>query len=192
MKQTYSGFEAKKSVAYEQLPPPGLYIAEIQAVRLEPSYDKTREQIACMIEIIEGEYAGQYHKVYENKRERYSDAKYPGVFTLIPPIEGDEPWRQKSFEGNLWCVEQSNPGYHWDWDEKKLKGKKIGINVRKNLYTYNNKDYEKTEIAKFEAIEDIRSGEAKVAKERDQRKKHDDSEDQQTMTDVTDEVEVPF
>ena len=69
----------------------------------------------------------------------------------------------------MWCVAESNPGFHWDWDEKKLTGKMIGINIRKRLYNYNGQDRETTEIGQFEVVQDVRDGKVKPMKPREQR-----------------------
>lgn len=198
MKQTYSGYEGKNTRGGIQMPPVGQYIAEIQGVRTEPSYDKTRDVIVLMVEITEGEYAGRYHEAYENLKERYPDnAMYKGVFKLTPPIEGDEPWVKNRFESNLWCVEQSNPGYQWNWDENKLVGKKIGINVRKNLYTgKDGNDHEMFEIGQLETVEDVRDGKCRNMNARDSRKdkkpKDDGNDSESGMTNVSGKVSVPF
>ena len=194
MKASYKGFEAKKSGGYLELPPKGAYVAEIQAVRFVEGTDGQRDRIECFMEIVEGEYANRFHEVYEDQKERFGDdsAKYKGIFRLVPPVDGDEDWRKRSFEGNLWCVQESNAGYTWDWDEKKLKGKKVGINLRKRLYTYNDKDRETVEIARFETVDDVRNGKVKPAKDRDQREKRDsDGVSGGEFTEVND-VSVPW
>lgn len=191
MKPTYSGYEAKKSSGFAQLPPVGAYVAEIQGVRTEESYDKTRDVIILMVEITEGDYKGQYHKVYEEQKNSFGDnVKYRGTFKLTPYIDGDEAWVKQRFEGNLWCVEQSNPGYRWDWDETKLKGKKIGINVRKNLYTGRNGDRETTEIGQLETVDDVKNGRCRTMKDRDSRQKNHSSSVSSGYTEA--EVDVPF
>ena len=194
MKPTYSGFEAKKQSNFAQLPPPGAYIAEIQGVKTEESYDKSRDVIVLMIEITEGEYAGQYHKVFENQKNGFGDSvKYKGTFRLIPFMEGDEPWVKSKFEGNLWAVEDSNPDYTWDWDEKKLKGKKVGISVRKSVYKgRDGSEKETTEIGQLESINDVKNGKCKLLKERRQKNLDSDSSGSGEATDVTGQVEVPF
>ena len=202
MKPSYKGFEAKQNNGgFVTLPPVGAYVAEIQAVRFKEKNEKEnvfRDTIELMIEITEGECKGRYHEVYENQKERFGDdVRYKGVFKLIPPTDGDEDWRRRAFEGNLWCVEQSNDGYKWDWDEKKLNGKKIGINVRKYLYTYNEKNYETTEIGKFETVQDVLNGKCKPMRERDRRENKDGaaeeaSTDGSEFTDVSKEVNVPW
>ena len=200
MKASYKGFEAKpNNNGFITLPPVGAYVAEIQAVRFTPKNEAEnvyRDTIELMIEITEGECKNRYHEVYESQKERFGDSiKYKGIFKLIPPVDGEDgyDWRRSAFEGNLWCVEQSNPDYHWDWDEKKLKGKKIGINVRQYLYTYNGKDRETTEIGRFETVEDVKAGKVKPMRPRD-RRENKDAEDASTdgsgFTDVSKDTEV--
>ena len=197
MKPSYSGFEAKENKGFIDLPQPGAYVAEIQDVRFVPADgDKQqRDVIEMMMEIIEGEYKNRYHDLYKDSDEKFGNAKYKGIFRLTPPTESDEDWRRRNFEGALWCVEQSNPGYSWDWDEKKLKGKKVGISVRKRLYTYDGKDKETTEIAKFETVSDVREGKCKIMKPRDQRENRNEepAADSQGFTPVeSSSVNVPW
>ena len=189
MKASYKGFEAKKSGGFTDLPVAGVYVGEIQAVRFGAGEDGQRDRIECFMEITEGEYANRFHEVYEDQKERFGDdAKYKGIFRLVCPSEDDEDWRKRTFEGNLWCVQQSNPGYAWDWDEKKLKGKKVGINIRKRLYTYNGKNRETVEIARFETILDVKAGKCRPVKDRDTRSV---AENEPNFTEVSD-VDVPW
>ena len=196
MKPTYQGFEAKEnSTNFLELPPAGVYIGQIMAVRVvDADGVKTfRDWLEVMLEITEGDYKGRFTAVYNDQKERFGaeNTRYRGTFRIAIPSgkEDEEEWVRRSFEGNLWCVEQSNPGYHWDWDENKLTGKKIGINLRTRLYTYNDKDKETVEVARFETVDDVKTGKAKPAKVRDQRK-HDDtpSFDTSTFTEVNTEL----
>ena len=199
MKPSYKGFEAKKSSGFLTLPPAGAYVAEIRDVRFlgqDPLEHRDRDVIELMMEITEGEYAGRYMAFYQEQKERFGDdVKYKGVFRLVAPLDKDEDWRRRTFEGNLWCVQESNPGYAWDWDEKKLKGKKVGISVRERLYTYNDKERSITEIAKFETVDDVKAGKVKLMKPRDQRNNGGsatESMDESNLTDVSKTVDVPW
>ena len=195
MKASYKGFEAKKAGGFTDLPVAGAYVAEIQAVRFVAGEDGQRDRIECFMEITEGEFKDRFHQVYEDQKERFGDdAKYKGIFRLVCPFEDDEDWRKRVFEGNLWCVQESNPGYKWDWDEKKLKGKKVGINLRNRLYTYNGKDRSTVEIAKFETVDDVRNGKCRPTKDRDQRENKGSvaETDGSEFTDVSKDVEVPW
>lgn len=197
MKATYKGFEAKKSGGFIDLPPVGAYVAEIQDVRFVEGEDGKRDRIECMMEITEGEFKGRYHEVFNDQQERFGNATYKGVFRLVCP-QDEEDVVKRSFEGNLWCVQESNPGYTWDWNEKKLKGKKVGISIRKRLYTYNGKDRETVEIARFETVDDVRNGKCKPVRDRDMRESKEEepaetpSTDGSGFTEVSSEVSVPW
>ena len=204
MKPTYSGFAAKKSGGFVELPPAGAYIGQIMAVRYLPKDEdkhQLRDQIELMIEITEGEYKNRFTEVWNDQKEKWGDkVQYRGIFRLTPYMDGDDDWRKRAFEGNLWCVQESNPGYTWDWHEEKLKGKKVGFSLRKRLYTYTNSNGEKKdsftmEIARLETVNDVMNGKVKPMSDRDQREKHDDqaSTDGSGFIDVSkSEPDVPW
>lgn len=196
MKAKYQGYEAKKSGGYVELPPAGAYIGKILEVKVEPSYDKSHDQIVLMLDITEGEYANRYMEQYNDAKERFPETKFKGVLRITVPEDNDgddKAWIRRVFEGNMWAIENSNTGYAWDWDEKKLKGKKVGFSVRKRFYTYNGKDRETTEIARLESIEEIKQGKVKLMQPRDNRTASAEADEPDTgMTDVSGSVEVPF
>ena len=196
MKPSYQGFKAQQNSGFLEVPPVGQYVAKILNARLVPADgDKQqRDVIELFIDIIEGDYKGRYMELYNDQKERFGDnVVYKGLYRLTPPVEGDEDWKIRNFEGALWCVEQSNAGYHWDWEESKLKDKLVGINVRKRLYTYNGGDRETTEIGKFETVDDVRNGKCKDMKPND-RRSSDSKSDDQNFTDVSADksVNVPW
>jgi len=196
MKPSYQGFKAQQNTGFLEVPPVGQYVAKILNARFVPADgDKQqRDVIELFIDIVEGEYKGRYMELYNDQKERFGDnVVYKGLYRLTPPVDGDEDWKTRIFEGALWCVEQSNNGYHWDWEESKLKDKLVGINVRQRLYTYNGKDKETTEIGKFETVDDVRNGKCKDMKPND-RRSSDSKSDDQNFTDVSDDksVSVPW
>lgn len=207
MKPTYAGFEAKKRNGFPELPPVGAYVVEIKkAVEVDHF---GRPAIEVTFDICEGEYKGRYMEVWKDQDEKWGKAYYKGTFRLIP-ADGDklsesyERSLQGKFEHNLWCIEQSNgfdsnnePLYHWDWDEKKLVGKKVGINVRKLIYTGKDKDgnpvdKETTEVWQFETIDDVHKGNCKLMKEHDKRKAKVESNEQEFTPVESSEVSVPW
>ena len=163
MKPTYKDCEPKKTGGFIELPPVGAYVAEIQAVRVVEQND--RDVIELFMEITEGEYANRFHEVYEDQKERFGDsAKYKGIFKLTPPVDGDEDWRKRTFEGNLWCVQQSNSGYAWDWDEKKWKDKAIGLVFGEVGTVIEGKEVVYTAVDHPEPVANIKSGDFREAK----------------------------
>lgn len=195
MKPTYQGFEEKNAAPYVQLPPVGAYVAKIIAVRIKDAQPNfPRDTIEVMLDIAEGEYAGRFTEVYNDQKERFGtdNAKYKGIFRLVPYMEGDELWRKTQFERAMWCVAKSNDGFHWDWDEKKLQGKTVGISIRKRLYTYEGEDRETVEIGQFEPAQDVREGKVSIMKPRDQRKMNESASSVPAGFTAVNTEEVPW
>ena len=121
----FSGFEAKSSGMGGGYPtlPAGCYIAQIIGAKVES--DAYGERLIMQVEITEGEYAGYYRKQYESQAGSSYGQKYKGVYRLrIPVDDGSErdQWTKNTFGSAIWSIEQSNAGYHWDWQEATLKG----------------------------------------------------------------------
>jgi hypothetical protein len=200
MKQYGANVEIAKRGNYLDLPPVGAYVAEIKNVRVvEPDGERRfYPALEMMVDIVEGEYANRYTEVYNDQKERFDNAKYKGIFSLRIPTKDDKPeedWVSRKFGNNIWCVQESNPGYTWDLDEKKLKGKKVGINIRRKLYIYDNQEKETTEIGQFETVEDVKAGKCKRMKDNDRRKSSNNgaaSTDGSSFTEVSGTVDVPW
>lgn len=188
--------EIKKRGDFLTLPPVGAYVAEIKQARIVKAENGQKyDSLEMMIDITEGEYANRFTEVYNDQKERFGDSiKYKGIFRLYCPSDDSEDWVDRKFGNNLWCVQESNPGYTWDNDEKKLKGKKVGISIRRRMYTFNGQDRETTEIGQFETIKDVKDGKCRPMRDRDTRqKKTEDSTDGSGFTDVSNsEPDVPW
>jgi len=161
MKQ-YEGFKSEASGKKYPMLPAGTYVAGIKNVKLDGQ--EPDQQLVLRLDIIEGEYAGYYTKRYENDSQNAGyqqqfQAKYKGDLRIQVPnpdnTNRDHPeWDVRAFNNAIYCIEQSNPGYKWDWDEMKLKGKTVGINVREG--SYNGNPY--TQIGRLEVADDVRKG----------------------------------
>jgi hypothetical protein len=87
--------------------------------------------------------------------------RWKGVFRLnIPKDDGSEKdaWTQKRFNTNIVNIEESNPGYLFDWDESKLKGKIVGALFNNKEYLFNGRTGFFTNCHSFVTAETIRSG----------------------------------
>ena len=163
----YEGYksEAAQSGAYPMLPA-GTYVAGIRNVKIDGT--EPDQQLVLRLDIIEGEYAGYYTKRYQQESRdtnRRFPAKYKGDYRIQIPSAGNTrrqhpEWDVRTFNGALYAVEQSNPGYRWDWNEAGLKGKTVGINVREG--TYNGNPF--TQIGRLEVADDVRKGLVKAMK----------------------------
>ena len=187
--------EIKKRGEFLSVPEVGAYVAEIKNARIvKAEGNQKHDTLEMMVDITEGDFANRYTELYNDQKERFDEVKYKGIFRLTIPDDTTEDWSDRKFSNNIWCVQESNPGYEWDKDEKKLKGKKIGINVRRRLYTYNKQDRETTEIGQFETVADVKAGRCKPMRVRDQRESKEEtaSTDGSEFTDVSKGVDVPW
>lgn len=149
--------------------PAGVYEAIIKGARVEDT-PWGGQRLVLALDVSQGEHMGHYQGLFdwETKNSNYQP-KWKGTFRQnIPTGDGTEKdsWTQRSLEGTVWALEQSNPGYHWDWDENKLKGLAVGINVRNKEWEYNDLTGWTTEIGRLESIEEVRAGKVKVLKDK--------------------------
>ena len=166
--KAYEGFKSEASGSAYPMLPVGAYVCEIKNVKIDGK--EPDQKLILRLDIVEGEHTGYYTKRYEHDAGRNAQnhmyvTKYKGDFTLNIPnpdnTKREHPeWDIKAFNNMVFCVEQSNEGYTWDWNEKSLKGKLVGINVRAG--TYNGNPY--TQIGRLETVKDVRAGVCKPMK----------------------------
>lgn len=61
------------------------------------------------------------------------------------------------------CIEASNPGYEWEWDEKSLTGGFIGLVLGEEEYKNSNGDIRiKLVVNQIKTVEEIKNGDFKV------------------------------
>ena len=146
--RTYSG--------REQLPIGG-YVCQIVGAKEEVFDWGKRLNIA--FDVCEGEYKDIFKRDYDGNTNE--NKKWRGVFKLgIPKDDGSEQdaWAKKRFGNFVWALEESNPGYYWDWDEKKLKGKKIGFIFRNEEWAVDGRSGWSTKAGGVDSIDNIRAG----------------------------------
>lgn len=120
--------------------PAGGYVCKIKQAKVEQKHrqDKTTyEMLSIAFDIYEGDYAGFFEDQY--RESTYSDKKWKGVIRqMIPADDGtDKDERIKSFfKGAITAIEESNPGYHFNFDERTLTDKLVGIIFREEEYDY--------------------------------------------------------
>lgn len=163
MKQ-FNGYEAKKAATRESLPVGG-YVAKILNVE-EVSYT-WGSVLLISFDIAEGKYKDFFSNDY--KGQDREDKKWRGTYRLrIPSDDGSEQdgWSKRSFNNAMFCVEDGNPGYHWDWNESTLKGKTVGVLFRNREWEYNGKTGWSTECCALACVGDIRDGNFKMPKDK--------------------------
>lgn len=201
----YSGdFQTKKDVQINNLPA-GVYVGVVRdaEVTKEQIAGREVERLVLRLDVAEGEYKDHYQKAFDAASGGMYPARYKGVYKLNIPYAGDpyEGMNKRILQGAAWAFEQSNSGYHWDWDERRLKGLSVGFSVREADYLIEDKDGIRTgtttEICKLESVSDVKAGAAKMPKRRElkeaQKQKLEAYNVLQKSTPVeVDEEEVPF
>lgn len=90
----------------------------------------------------------------------------------VPSGDGSDQdnWSAAKLKRFVNDVEDSNPGYHWDWEESKLKGKLVGLTFRQEEWEYNGKTGWKTNPFQAYTVEDIRQNKFQLPKDKSLKK----------------------
>ena len=160
----FTGFNAEPSKTVEALPAGG-YVARIIKAE-EVSYD-WGSQLRIFFDIAEGEHKDHFKTQYDSQTGE--DKKWKGVYRQsIPKGDGSEKdgWSLRSFNNAIWAIEESNLGFHWDWDETKLKNKTVGVLFRNKEWEFNGRTGWTTECAMLTDAESIRAGKFRIPKDK--------------------------
>lgn len=187
------GFTAQERIGGKEMLPAGGYIAKILDAH-EKQTQTGKSMLEISFDITAGEYAGFFKKDYAQNSS--PDKKWRGVYRLFVPVgDGSErdSWSKNTLENTVWAIEESNPGYHWDWDETKLKGKNVGVLFRDKEWEYNGNTGITTECGAFTTVEKITSKtfkplKAKMLKKQQIQENNPFSE----MKTLDDDFELPF
>lgn len=170
MKPYTNDFQAKEMGQKVPYPPAGAYVGKILNVRLENGTNND-QVITLQIDITEGEYAGHYRKMYDHdKAAGFRNLRFKGQYRLTAPGQ-ENPYfdsRDRAFRSDIWAVEQSNPGYTWNWDEQTLIGRVVGFVVRDAEFMNDRGELnEYTEIGCLTSADKVRKGTAPKLKKRE-------------------------
>lgn len=112
--------------------PAGGHVCRIVTARVE-TLTNGSEKLSIALEIADGTpLDGIFRRQYTAKSSGNPAAKWPCVFsTFLLGTDGlCNPW----FKGLIKCIEESNPGYVWAWDETTLKGRVVGMIFREEEF----------------------------------------------------------
>lgn len=163
MIKQYRGYEAKRTATREQLPAGG-YVAKITDT--EVINYTWGDVLKVDFDIVEGDHKGFFANDYRNNPN--DDKKWRGNYRINIPNENSPYFdgQQRTFNNFVACIEETNSGFRWAWDETALKGKGIGVLFR-------NKEWEKdgntgwfTECCAVTTANDIRAGNFKMPKDK--------------------------
>lgn len=161
----FNNYETTQTISARAQLPVGAYICRILKAE-EKVYNSSKgewHKLEISFDISEGEHKDFYANDY--KAQTGEDKKWKGVMRMnIPTDDGSEAdgWAKRSFKTNILAVEDSNSGYHWDWNEAQLKGKAVGIVFRSEEWEYNGKRGWRTAPFKMVPAADVKSGNIKI------------------------------
>ncbi|WP_130861454.1 hypothetical protein [Bacilliculturomica massiliensis] len=157
-----AGFEKAAPYADQAPLPVGGYILKILDAR-ETENSWGGSSLVISFDIEEGDYKGFFSKNY--KAQTQEDKKWKGTARWnVPNDDGSEKDAKamRAFKTMITAIEDSNEGYHWDWDEIKLKGKIVGGVFGRKEYDFDGRHGFYTTCRNFKAVHAIREGSFKV------------------------------
>lgn len=123
---------------------PGGYICKITLATDEPK----KEYLKLEYDIAEGEFKGHWNELYKSK------GFWGGTFF--------RSYKEKAlsmFKGFLTAVKESNPGFVFENDEKRLEGKLVGLVLGEEEYRKNDgSDGTRLYVAAIRSVDKIRKG----------------------------------
>ena len=107
--------------------PAGGYVCEIKKCSEDPNKRGTGSHLTIQFDVCEGENSGWFANDW--KAQDREDKFWHGVINQNVPDESSPKYDMQCrfFKSFTNTIEESNPGYHWDWNEAGLKGKRIGV-----------------------------------------------------------------
>lgn len=117
---------------FDRLPAGGYVCKVIQAK--DTTSKSGKPMLVLLLDVAEGKYKDYFAKQFELAKKYNPDtAKWRACSYHLYDIDN-----MGRLKGTLELILKCNPDYKWDWDEKTLKGKKIGVIFREREYLNNN------------------------------------------------------
>lgn len=179
----YDGYDQAQAFTgeYERLEPGG-YVCKI--LKVEEETKDYGSLLRIGFDIAEGDKAGIYKRMFERKKLTNPDAKWQGMY--YQTIKADD---LRYFKGFITAIEESNPGYKWDWDEQKLKNKLFGGIFGEEEYEgRNGKIYTSIKLQWVRSADKVRNGDYTLP----EKKLLKGNTNMQTSTETLSDDELPF
>lgn len=165
MIKQFSNYENTQAYTEIGQLPRGGYICKIAGAKVEEGTNGQYIKIA--FDVAEGDHAGYFQAKFD--RNTNEDKKWPGVYSLnVPSDDGSERdnWTKRRFKTFTNALEDSNDGYHFDWDETKFKGKLIGLVFNYREYDFNGQTGMTPNVAKVVSVSDIKENRFKIPEDK--------------------------
>lgn len=149
-----SGYDKiQESGSFKKLPVGG-YVVKI----LDATDVPEKEYLRISFDVAEGEYKGFFAEEYKN--DTRDGKKWPNAGTFIRSYKSKALPMLKGFTT---AVEKSNKGYSWDFDEKTLKNKVVGLVLGEEEFVNSSgKVRTRTYVSAVRSVDTIKKGEFTV------------------------------
>lgn len=132
--------------------PIGAYECVIKDARINHNEQSGKDTFKVSVDIASEEYKDYFQKMYE--ADTRIDRKWNNNAVRYLAFTGDNV---AYFKGFITTVENSNVGYTWDWDETKLKGKKVcGVFQYEEYEKQDGTKGVKVRLSKFRSLEKMK------------------------------------
>lgn len=149
--ENWETVEAKGMEDFKALPI-GAYECIIRKAEVYTNGKTGKESFKVEVDIACGEYKGYFQKRFDNNNN--STKTWDNNSTRYLAFEGDNT---AYFKGFITCVENSNPGYTWDWDETKLTGKRVcGVYQYEEYEKQDGSRAVKVRLSKFRSLDKMK------------------------------------
>lgn len=156
-----NGYEKAQAYSDTERLPVGGYVLKIMDVKYQEN--DWGDVILLSFDIAEGDQKDFFSANW--KAQTGEDKKWRGTYRLrVPKDDGSEKdnWTMRRFKTVMGAFEDSNSGYHWDWNEKALKGKMIGALFNNKEYEFNGRHGFFTNCHSLVTVDKIRSGKFEI------------------------------
>lgn len=153
----YDTAQVKTGSIFDQLPK-GAYVIKIVNAKEAENKSGSGSHIKVAFDIAEGVYQDFYRKQFDASTDEDKHWPYDGVYNLAAPDDDSPQWMIDNFGTFVAALEDSNEGYHWDWDESKWKNLVVGALFRIEQSESNGNVYDHTRPAWFRTAKSIREG----------------------------------
>lgn len=153
MKRIENWENIQESTSFKRLTQNG-YICKILKVEDHPE----KEYLKIYFDIFKGDDKGYFKKQYDGDTRK--ERKWPNAGTFIRSYKDSAA---SMFKGFTNAVEKSNKGYKWDFDEKTLVNKVVGLIIADEQYQ-NQKGQVRVRnyVAAVRSVETIEKGEYEI------------------------------
>lgn len=153
MKRINNWENIQESTSFKRLTPNG-YICKILKVEDNPE----KEYLKIYFDIFKGDDKGYFKKQYDGDTRK--EKKWPNAGTFIRSYKDSAA---SMFKGFTNAVEKSNKGYQWNFDEKTLVNKVVGLIIADEQYQ-NQKGQVRVRnyVAAVRSVETIEKGEYEI------------------------------